>query len=178
LKSYRRARAWERPWFPTAAIWEGCSGQRIWRFIIRIPVIGRWRRCCCGVVLMRHFDASVYEAAAPSLLAGGVAVVYRNAGAGDRSGASGRTGDGGSLHLFPSVGMFILTVWGVYELTRHWRHNATVLSLAAAAALVLCMALTRQQLGYWQDSETLFRYTLKVTQNNYIAHDSLGNAVF
>jgi tetratricopeptide (TPR) repeat protein len=77
----------------------------------------------------------------------------------------------------PSVGMFILTVWGVYELTRHWRHNATVLSLAAAAAMVLCIALTRQQLGYWQDSETLFRHALEVTQNNYIAHDSLGNAV-
>jgi len=33
LKSYRRARAWGTPWFPTAAIWEGCSGQRIWRFL-------------------------------------------------------------------------------------------------------------------------------------------------
>jgi tetratricopeptide (TPR) repeat protein len=77
----------------------------------------------------------------------------------------------------PSVGVLIMTIWGAYELTRRWRHHATVLSLAGVAAVVLCVALTRQQLGYWQDSETLFRYTLKVTQNNYIAHESLGNAV-
>jgi tetratricopeptide (TPR) repeat protein len=77
----------------------------------------------------------------------------------------------------PSVGMLILTIWGAYELTRRWRHQATVLSLAGAAALVLCMALTRQQLGYWQDSETLFRHALKVTRNNYIAHNNLGSAL-
>ena len=53
-----------------------------------------------------------------------------------------------------------------------------VLSLAGAAAIMLCFALTRQQLGYWQDSETLFRHALEVTQNNYIAHNNLGNALF
>ncbi len=77
----------------------------------------------------------------------------------------------------PSVGVLILTIWGAYELTRRWRHHTMVLSLGGAAAIILCCALTRQQLGYWQDSETLFRYTLKVTQNNYIAYYSLGNAL-
>ena len=70
----------------------------------------------------------------------------------------------------PSVGVLIMTIWGAYELTRRWRYHAVGLSLAGAAAIILCCALTRQQLGYWQDSETLFRHALEVTQNNYIAH--------
>ena len=52
------------------------------------------------------------------------------------------------------------------------------LALAGSAAIILCLALTRQQLGYWQDSETFFRHALKVTENNYVAHDGLGDALF
>jgi len=77
----------------------------------------------------------------------------------------------------PSVGLLVLIIWGGYELTRGWRHHAMVLAMAGAAAVVLCMALTRHQLGYWQDSETLFRHALKVTQNNYFAHNNLGAAI-
>ncbi len=77
----------------------------------------------------------------------------------------------------PSVGVLIMTIWGAYELTRRWRYHAVGLSLASAAAIIFCFALTRQQLGYWQDSETLFRQVLEVTQNNYIAHFNLGAAL-
>ena len=51
------------------------------------------------------------------------------------------------------------------------------LSVAGGAALLLCLGLTRQQLGYWQDSETLFRHALAVTENNYLAHNNLGAAL-
>jgi protein O-mannosyl-transferase len=74
----------------------------------------------------------------------------------------------------PSLGLLILAVWGAYELTRHWRHQAAALSVAAAATIVLCLAVTRLQLSYWRDSETLFRHALKVTENNCLAHNSLG----
>ncbi len=78
----------------------------------------------------------------------------------------------------PSVGVLIMSVWGVYELTRSWRHQVISLSLAGAVAIILCFGLTRKQLGYWQDSETLFRHALAVTQNNHIAHNNLGVASF
>ena len=78
----------------------------------------------------------------------------------------------------PSVGILILTIWGAHELARRWRHQATVLSLAGTAAVVLCAVLTQRQLGYWQDSETLFRHALDVTRNNYTALDNFGNALF
>jgi tetratricopeptide (TPR) repeat protein len=74
----------------------------------------------------------------------------------------------------PSLGVLILLIWGMYELTCRWRHQLLVLSVPASAAIVLCLGLTRQQLGYWKDSETLFRHALEVTKNNYLAHNNLG----
>src|SRR5262245_39012373 len=38
------------------------------------------------------------------------------------------------------------------------------------------MLLTHRQLGYWQNSETLFQHTLEVSSKNYIAHNNLGSA--
>jgi tetratricopeptide (TPR) repeat protein len=76
----------------------------------------------------------------------------------------------------PLLGVLILAIWGAYELTRRWRYHEPALLVAGCMAIVLCLGLTRQQLGYWQDSETLFRHALAVTQNNGLAHYILGNA--
>ncbi len=76
-----------------------------------------------------------------------------------------------------SVGVLILVSWGAYELTRRWRYVVLALSVVGGAAVVLCLALTRQQLGYWQDDEPLFRHALEVTENNSQAHNDLGNAL-
>jgi hypothetical protein len=74
----------------------------------------------------------------------------------------------------PSLGLFILIVWGGNELTRRWRHRVTAISLAATGAIIACIYLTNQQLGYWQDSEILFEHALAVTKDNYIAQNNLG----
>jgi tetratricopeptide (TPR) repeat protein len=77
----------------------------------------------------------------------------------------------------PSLGMLILTVWGVSEVTRKWRQQALALAVVGGGAVVLCGALTRHQLGYWKNSETLGRHTLKVTRNNYTVYRGLGDAL-
>jgi protein O-mannosyl-transferase len=77
----------------------------------------------------------------------------------------------------PLLGALVLAVWGAYELTRGWRHQVLALSAAGSAAIVLCFAQTRQQLGHWQDSETLFRHALDVTKNNYLAYNNLAYAL-
>ncbi len=77
----------------------------------------------------------------------------------------------------PSLGVLILVVWGAHELTRRWRLHMVALLVAGSAAIGLCLALTRQQIGYWQDGETLFRHALEVTDNNHIAHLNLGIAL-
>ncbi len=77
----------------------------------------------------------------------------------------------------PSIGVFILAVWGISELTLHWRYQGVAAAVAGSAALAACVALTRQQLGFWTDSATLFRHTLAVTENNYFANNALGMAL-
>ena len=71
-----------------------------------------------------------------------------------------------------------MAIWGAYELVRGWRYHAIALAVLGSAAIVLCLGLTRQQLGYWKDNETLFRHALKVTENNDpAAHKALGDAL-
>ena len=77
----------------------------------------------------------------------------------------------------PSLGVLILAIWGAYELSRRWRYEMIVLPVGGAVAVAICIGLTRWQLGYWRDSETLFRHAIDVTENNYLAHNSLGNAL-
>jgi hypothetical protein len=76
----------------------------------------------------------------------------------------------------PSLGFLILIVWGAYELTRRGPYAVLAMSLAGGAAIVLCLPLTRHQLGYWRDSETLLRHALAVTENNWLAHRNLAAA--
>jgi tetratricopeptide (TPR) repeat protein len=77
----------------------------------------------------------------------------------------------------PLIGVFLAFTWGAYELTRHWHYGVVVSWVAASMAIVLCLALTRQQLGHWQNSETLFRHALEVTENNYLAHKAVGDVL-
>jgi protein O-mannosyl-transferase len=78
----------------------------------------------------------------------------------------------------PSLGVLVLVVWGGRELTRGWRYQAQALSVAGSAVVVVCLALTRQQIDYWKDSETLFRHALKVTEYNWFVHNHLGAAFY
>jgi Flp pilus assembly protein TadD len=74
----------------------------------------------------------------------------------------------------PSIGLFIMVVWGVHEWTRHWRHQAVILAAVGTVVVLFSTALTRRQLACWKDSETLFRHAIAVTENNYEAHQYLG----
>ncbi|MDD5141222.1 MAG: tetratricopeptide repeat protein [Verrucomicrobiales bacterium] len=80
-------------------------------------------------------------------------------------------------NYLPSLGVFILMIWGNAELTRNWRYRAITLSGLGSAAVISCILVTQQQIGYWRDSETVFRHALAVTENNYIAHGNLGEAL-
>jgi Tfp pilus assembly protein PilF len=42
------------------------------------------------------------------------------------------------------------------------------------SALLACVLLTREQLAYWQNTETLMSHALALDPNNYIAHQDLA----
>ena len=77
----------------------------------------------------------------------------------------------------PALGVLILAIWGMDELTRGWRFRTLALAVAGGVAIFGCVVLTRQQIGYWRDSEALFRHALEVTENNDGAHNGLGIAL-
>ena len=78
----------------------------------------------------------------------------------------------------PSLGVLIMLIWGARELARRWRYLLIISSVVGAVGMVLCLGLTRQQLGYWQDSETLFRHDLAVAKAHCIARTNLGAALY
>ena len=73
----------------------------------------------------------------------------------------------------PSLGVFVLGVWGIAELARRWQLERTAAALAGLAAVILCAA-TWHQIGFWQNSEILFRHSLEVTADNEVARNNLG----
>ena len=74
----------------------------------------------------------------------------------------------------PSLGILLTLVWGINELTARWRFQAIVLGTLLSAVLVVCFGLSRAQAAFWKNTDTLFRHTLSVTRENYLAHNNLG----
>jgi len=75
----------------------------------------------------------------------------------------------------PSIGIYIIVVWGVGAMVIRWRIPAFASVIASVAVIAACSAVTVNQLHYWQNSETLFRRTLAVTGDNFEVYFGLGN---
>jgi protein O-mannosyl-transferase len=70
----------------------------------------------------------------------------------------------------PLIGVYVMLVWGLCELTRQWRYQIAALSTLALVATILCAAMTRWEIGFWKDGVTVWTRAAVVTENNYIAH--------
>jgi tetratricopeptide (TPR) repeat protein len=77
----------------------------------------------------------------------------------------------------PLIGLFIMLCWSVPARALERRNTKAITGVAAVAALAACVTLSRIQVGYWKDSETLFRHALGVTRDNWLAHNNLGAAL-
>jgi tetratricopeptide (TPR) repeat protein len=74
----------------------------------------------------------------------------------------------------PSIGFFIVVVWGAHDLAKHWPQTGKFFPLAGLVALIGCLGVTSVQIGYWHDSEKLFLHAIGVTTDNYAAENCLG----
>jgi tetratricopeptide (TPR) repeat protein len=77
----------------------------------------------------------------------------------------------------PYIGLFVAVVWTLDAVASRLRIPGVW--RAAAALLVVCIlgCRTYRQISYWHDDETLWLYTLSVTERNYTAHDNLALAL-
>jgi len=76
----------------------------------------------------------------------------------------------------PSIGLFIMAVWGIPDLLAGCRYRLAILTLLAGTVISAKTAVTWQQLGHWQDNFSLYEQTLEVTNDNYVIHNNLGIA--
>jgi Flp pilus assembly protein TadD len=77
----------------------------------------------------------------------------------------------------PLIGLFIVMAWGLPDMLERWPHRRAALATLTAGLLVALMMYSLLQVRYWQNSSTLFRHTLDVTTNNWLAHNNMGLAV-
>jgi len=81
----------------------------------------------------------------------------------------------------PLIGIFIIVAWGLPELMAKWRHKKKVLSISAGILIPTLMVMTWTQVGHWENSITIFKHTIRVTDKTYPTfaqvHNSLGFAL-
>ena len=86
----------------------------------------------------------------------------------------GEQGRADRYTYLPHIGLFLLAVWGIADLTAS-RRSASQIAVATAAAIIVALAsVAFVQISYWRNSETLWTHALAVTSNNDFAHNNLA----
>jgi protein O-mannosyl-transferase len=76
----------------------------------------------------------------------------------------------------PSIGFFLIVVWGVSSIAHRYRSGTKVLSALAVAICISLVPVTWIQVGYWRDSVTLFSHATEVVPGSVTALRNLGEA--
>ena len=69
----------------------------------------------------------------------------------------------------PSIGLFVVCLWGAWDLAGGWRHGPAILGWLAWVALVACVLLTGKQIQYWRNGGTFFAHSLEVDSKDFMA---------
>jgi protein O-mannosyl-transferase len=74
----------------------------------------------------------------------------------------------------PLMGIFVIIAWGVPELLKT-QISRRYLTAAGVALILIFSFSTWAQLPHWRNSETVFNYALRVTEDNFIAQCGMGD---
>jgi protein O-mannosyl-transferase len=77
----------------------------------------------------------------------------------------------------PLIGLFIIVSWSLERGIGLVPAKRNVIATLIAVWLVLCLGLTKIQLGFWRDNVALFQHAVEVSPDNYFAHYELGVAL-
>jgi protein O-mannosyl-transferase len=72
------------------------------------------------------------------------------------------------------IGIFVVVAWGLMEIVRSRDRWSRTMFVGGIVVLLLCGWTARRQVGFWENSETLFTHANEVTPDNYIALAGLG----
>ena len=74
----------------------------------------------------------------------------------------------------PLIGIFLALTWGLADILQSRVSSKVARAIIPALVLGLCIGRTREQLWHWQNTETLFRYALRLNPKNAVAYNNLG----
>jgi hypothetical protein len=75
----------------------------------------------------------------------------------------------------PMVGIFVAAIWEASERLREGKIRAAVGATAAILIVGVLGMLAFAQARTWRNGETLYAHALRVTKNNWLASNNLGN---
>jgi tetratricopeptide (TPR) repeat protein len=78
----------------------------------------------------------------------------------------------------PEIGLALLLIWTVADLSARWPYRRPLLSVLSVAIVVALTFSAHTQASYWKDSETLWTQALSHTSDNLTAELNLGEAVY
>jgi tetratricopeptide (TPR) repeat protein len=74
----------------------------------------------------------------------------------------------------PSIGLFVLMVWGGAALMARWRVPRSAAAAAAAVVLFMLGVAAHRQVGVWRDGLSLWQHAVRVSPQDHRAHLNLG----
>jgi tetratricopeptide (TPR) repeat protein len=77
----------------------------------------------------------------------------------------------------PGIGLSVIVVWGFNALSSTWPERKWIAAGMGIAVLAGCVAGTRMQLQYWQNSIALFSHAKAVAPGNDMTDNHLGEAL-
>lgn len=77
----------------------------------------------------------------------------------------------------PAIGIFIIIAWGTPLIPGAFKYRQQIIAFLYGIVLVALTGLTWRQLDYWKSEIILYKHTLSITENNYVIHNNLGNAL-
>jgi len=137
------------------------------------PVAGWWVLCCLVIVVSVSYAAVRVRRRWPYLMVGWLwylvtlLPVIGLVQVGSQSMAD-------RFMYLPLIGLGIAFAWGTSDLLASLRIHRVVVGALALAVVAACAGTARAQVGYWKDSETLWRRAVDAVHNNDLAHANLG----
>jgi len=77
----------------------------------------------------------------------------------------------------PLIGIFIMIAWGAPELLAGLRQKRSLWIASSLIVVSAVMVSARQQLNHWRTNIALYEHAIRVTKNNFVAHNNLGTAL-
>lgn len=78
----------------------------------------------------------------------------------------------------PLLGLFIAASWGIERVPVNRKAFVILRTSVPGAMLVLLMLRASTQVRIWRDTETLFENAIHSVKDNWLAHNSLGTALY